>query len=97
MHSALRNRSNNPVVVDGQDVMVEVNKTLDHMKLFVNQVRDGHWLGFTGKPMTDIVNIGIGGSDLGPLMVTEALKPYGSKLNVHFVSNVDGSHIAEVS
>ena len=66
------------------------------MKVFVDTVRSGKWLGYTGKAMTDVVNIGIGGSDLGPLMVTEALKPYGGKLNCHFVSNVDGTHIAEV-
>lgn len=66
------------------------------MKEFVDSIRDGKWLGYTGKPIADVVNIGIGGSDLGPLMVTEALKPYGGKLNVHFVSNVDGTHIAEV-
>lgn len=96
LHSALRNRSNTPVLVDGHNVMTDVNNTLAHMKEFVDSIRDGKWLGYTGKPIADIVNIGIGGSDLGPLMVTEALKPYGGKLNVHFVSNVDGTHIAEV-
>lgn len=78
--------------------MTEVNAVLDKMKAFVNTVRSGEWKGYTGKSMTDVVNIGIGGSDLGPLMVTEALKPYGNNgpLRVHFVSNVDGTHLAEV-
>jgi glucose-6-phosphate isomerase len=97
LHVALRNRSNRPIEVDGKDVMPDVNAVLGHMKGFSNRVRDGEWTGYTGKPITDVVNIGIGGSDLGPLMVTEALKPYGKPgLNVHFVSNVDGTHIAEV-
>ena len=96
LHTALRNRSNEPVLVDGQDVMPEINEVLGKMKDFSSKIRSGEWKGFTGKRITDIVNIGIGGSDLGPVMVTEALKPYGKKgLNVHFVSNVDGTHIAE--
>ncbi|GAL86891.1 glucose-6-phosphate isomerase [Sporocytophaga myxococcoides] len=96
LHVALRNRSNTPVIVDGIDVMPEVNKVLDKMKKFCEQVRSGAWKGYTGKTITDVVNIGIGGSDLGPYMVTEALKPYAKAgLNVHFVSNVDGTHIAE--
>jgi glucose-6-phosphate isomerase len=96
LHVALRNRSNTPIEVDGQDVMPEVNAVLARMKAFTEIVRSGHWKGYTGKPITDVVNIGIGGSDLGPYMVTEALKPYGKPgLNVHFVSNVDGTHIAE--
>eukprot|EP00123_Amoebidium_parasiticum_P015211 comp22836_c2_seq1/m.35944 comp22836_c2_seq1/g.35944 ORF comp22836_c2_seq1/g.35944 comp22836_c2_seq1/m.35944 type:complete len:554 (-) comp22836_c2_seq1:272-1933(-) len=96
LHVALRNQSNRPIIVDGKDVMPEVNAVLAHMKEFTEQVRSGQWKGYTGKPITDIVNIGIGGSDLGPVMVTEALKPYGQAgLNVHFVSNVDGTHIAE--
>jgi glucose-6-phosphate isomerase len=96
LHVALRNRSNRPIVVDGKDVMPGVNAVLAHMRQFTKQVRSGHWKGYTGKPITDVVNIGIGGSDLGPVMVTEALKPYGSdSLRVHFVSNVDGTHIAE--
>lgn len=96
LHTALRNRSNTPVYVDGQDVMPEINAVLAKMKTFSEAVRSGEWKGYTGKKITDIVNIGIGGSDLGPVMVTEALKPYGKKgLNVHFVSNVDGTHIAE--
>ncbi|KAA8898874.1 hypothetical protein TRICI_006457 [Trichomonascus ciferrii] len=95
-HVALRNQSNVPMKVDGQDVMPEVNSVLEHMKEFSNQVRSGEWKGYTGKAITDIVNIGIGGSDLGPVMVTEALKAYAQKgLNVHFVSNIDGTHIAE--
>lgn len=98
LHVALRNRSNKAIVVSGVNVMNEVNKVLDKMKAFTNRVRSGEWLGYSGKRITDIVNIGIGGSDLGPLMVTEALKPYGrdGPLQVHFVSNVDGTHIAEV-
>ncbi len=95
LHVALRNRSNTPVVVDGQDVMPLVNKELEHVKQFTNQLRSGDWKGYTGKPITDIVNIGIGGSDLGPLMVTEALKPYWGNITPHFVSNVDGTHITE--
>jgi glucose-6-phosphate isomerase len=95
LHVALRNRSNCPVLVDGQDVMPEVNDVLEQMKEFSGRVISGEWKGFTGKSITDIVNIGIGGSDLGPLMVTEALKPYKNHLNLHFVSNVDGTHIAE--
>eukprot|EP01102_Stenamoeba_stenopodia_P008602 TRINITY_DN2495_c0_g1_i2.p1 TRINITY_DN2495_c0_g1~~TRINITY_DN2495_c0_g1_i2.p1 ORF type:complete len:546 (+),score=112.67 TRINITY_DN2495_c0_g1_i2:121-1758(+) len=97
LHVALRNRSNRPIIVDGQDVMPEVNRVLQKMKTFSEAVRSGQWKGYTGKAITDIVNIGIGGSDLGPVMVTEALKPYAQKgLNVHFVSNIDGTHIAEV-
>ncbi|TAH24946.1 MAG: glucose-6-phosphate isomerase [Cytophagales bacterium] len=96
LHIALRNRSNSPIIIDGKDVMPDVNNVLEKMKKFSNSVREGIWKGYTNKSITDIVNIGIGGSDLGPYMVTEALKPYGSKeLKVHFVSNVDGTHIAE--
>jgi glucose-6-phosphate isomerase len=96
LHIALRNRSNTPILVDGEDVMPAVNKVLDHLRSFSELVRNGSWKGCTGKEMTDIINIGIGGSDLGPVMVTEALKPYGHpRLNVRFVSNVDGTHIAE--
>ena len=96
LHVALRNRSNTPIFVDGENVMPEVNAVLDQMKEFSEKVISGAWKGYTGKPITDIVNIGIGGSDLGPLMVTEALKPYKKEnINLHFVSNVDGTHIAE--
>jgi glucose-6-phosphate isomerase len=96
LHIALRNRSNRPILVDGKDVMPEVNRVLDHMKSFSEAIRSGEWKGYSGKPITDFVNIGIGGSDLGPVMVTEALKPYGEKgPKAHFVSNVDGTHIAE--
>lgn len=96
LHTALRNRSNKPVYFEGKDVMPEINAVLSKMKVFCEKVRSGSWKGYTNKSITDIVNIGIGGSDLGPYMVTEALKPYGKEgLNVHFVSNVDGSHIAE--
>ncbi|WP_353719532.1 glucose-6-phosphate isomerase [Dyadobacter sp. 676] len=96
LHTALRNRSNEPVLVDGKDVMPDVNEVLAKMKDFSTRVRSGAWKGYTGKEITNIVNIGIGGSDLGPVMVTEALKAYAKNgLNVHFVSNVDGTHIAE--
>jgi len=96
LHIALRNRSNTPIYSDGQDVMPEVNAVLEKIKEFSNKVRSGEWKGYTGKVITDVVNIGIGGSDLGPVMVTEALKHYAKKgLNVHFVSNVDGTHIVE--
>ena len=95
LHTALRNRSNTPIIVDGEDVMPEVNAVLEQMKAFSEEVISGKWKGYSGKAITDIVNIGIGGSDLGPLMVTEALKPYKNHLNLHFVSNVDGTHIAE--
>src|SRR2546421_2444465 len=96
LHVALRNRSNRPINVDGKDVMPEVNAVLAHIREFTEAVRNGAWTGYTGKAITDVVNIGIGGSDLGPVMATEALKPYGSdKLRAHFVSNVDGTHIAE--
>jgi glucose-6-phosphate isomerase len=96
LHVALRNRSNRPVMVDGSDVMPAVNRVLAHMREFAGAVRSGEWKGYTGAAITDVVNIGIGGSDLGPLMVTEALRPYSSRsLRVHFVSNVDGTHIAE--
>ncbi|XP_032798467.2 LOW QUALITY PROTEIN: glucose-6-phosphate isomerase [Daphnia magna] len=94
LHTALRNRSNRPVLVDGVDVMPDVNAVLAHMKEFCAEVISGQWKGYTGKAITDVVNIGIGGSDLGPLMVTEALKAYSIGPNVHFVSNVDGTHIA---
>lgn len=97
LHVALRNRSNTPILVDGSDVMPDVNAVLDHMKSFTERIRSGEWKGYTGEAITDVVNIGIGGSDLGPVMVTEALKPYADdkKLRVHFVSNVDGVHIYE--
>lgn len=95
LHVALRNRSGHPVLVDGLDVMPEVNRVLQQMKDFSTHVRNGNWTGFTGKEITDVVNIGIGGSDLGPCMVTEALKCYASRIRVHFVSNVDGTHITE--
>ena len=95
LHTALRNRSNIPVYVDGKDVMPEVNAVLAKMSAFCDRVISGEWKGYTGKAITDVVNIGIGGSDLGPYMVTEALRPYKNHLNMHFVSNVDGTHIAE--
>lgn len=95
LHTALRNRSNSPVLVNGEDVMPAVNAVLAKMKAFSERVIGGEWKGFTGKAITDVVNIGIGGSDLGPYMVTEALVPYKNHLTMHFVSNVDGTHMAE--
>ena len=96
LHVALRNRSNRPIYVDGQDVMPEANRVLAHMRAFSEEVRSGAWKGYTGKPITDVVNIGIGGSDLGPKMVCEALKPYGKPgLRAHFVSNVDSTDLVE--
>ena len=96
LHIALRNRSNKPILVDGKDVTPDVNAVLTHMKEFTESVRKGEWKGYSGKEITDVVNIGIGGSDLGPLMVTEALKAYHKAgPNVHFVSNIDGTHLAE--
>ena len=94
LHTALRNRANTPVLVDGHDVMPDVNAVLAQMRDFSEKVRSGSWTGFSGKRITDIVNIGIGGSDLGPVMVCDALKPYASDaLKVHFVSNIDGAHL----
>ncbi|KAF1813241.1 Phosphoglucose isomerase [Eremomyces bilateralis CBS 781.70] len=95
-HVALRNVTNDPMQVDGKSVVEEVNSVLDHMKEFTEQVRSGEWKGYTGKRIKTIINVGIGGSDLGPVMVTEALKAYGDRnLTLHFVSNIDGTHIAE--
>lgn len=96
LHTALRNRNGHPVLVDGQDVMPEVKSELEKMRQYSDAIRSGRWLGYSGRPIIDIVNIGVGGSDLGPVMVTEALRPYGkSGLRVHFVSNVDPSHICD--
>lgn len=95
LHTALRNQSGNPVLTDGKDVMPEINAVLERMKDFSDRIISGAWKGYTGKEITDVVNIGIGGSDLGPVMVTEALKSYKTRLNMHFVSNVDATQIAE--
>ena len=95
LHVALRNRSNSPVMLNGEDVMPEVNRVLEQMRSFSERLRSGVWKGYSGKPIRHIVNIGIGGSDLGPVMVTEALRPYWSGITPFFVSNVDGTHIAE--
>jgi glucose-6-phosphate isomerase len=96
LHTALRNRSDRPVPVDGRDVMPEVRTVLKKMARLADQVQSGAWKGYTGKKITDIVNMGIGGSDLGPVMATEALRPYWKEgLRAHFVSNVDGTHLSE--
>lgn len=96
LHTALRNRSNHPIYVGGKDVMPDINAVLAQMNEFADQVYTGKWLGYTGKPIKSLINIGIGGSDLGPVMVTEALKPYQNpNLEIFFVSNVDGTHMAE--
>ncbi len=97
LHTALRNRANTPVLVDGVDVMPTVNEVLARMRVFTDSVRNGEWVGHTGKRITDVVNIGIGGSDLGPVMVTQALRPYWQpSLRAHFVSNVDPTQIVDV-
>lgn len=95
LHTALRNQSAQPILVDGQDVMPAVQAVLAQMKNFSEQIISGVWKGYSGEAITDVVNIGIGGSDLGPVMVTEALKAYKTRLNLHFVSNIDGTHLAE--
>lgn len=96
LHVALRNRSNTPILVDGTDVMDEVNSVLDHMREFSNAIRSGEWKGYTGKAIKNIVNIGIGGSDLGPVMANEALKSYSDRnLTMRFVSNIDPTHLVE--
>jgi len=96
LHTALRNRENNPIYVDGRDVMPDVNDVLEKMEKFSHKIISGEWKGYTTKKISDIVNIGIGGSDLGPVMATECLKPYAEDgISVHFVSNVDGTHITE--
>ncbi len=97
LHTALRNKSAQPIIIDGHDVMPQVKAVKAKMKKFADQVITGKWKGYTGKQITDVVNIGIGGSDLGPVMVSEALRPFKSRLNVHFVSNVDATHIIEVT
>jgi glucose-6-phosphate isomerase len=96
LHIALRNRQNSPIIESGKDVMPEINQVLEKMKVFSQKINQGQWKGFDNQSITDIVNIGIGGSDLGPVMVTEALKPYQNpNLKVHFVSNIDGTHLVE--
>lgn len=95
LHTALRAKVSKSIIVDGDDIIPGIQAVKAHMKDFSNQIISGVWKGYTGKAITDVVNIGIGGSDLGPVMVTEALKPYKNHLNIHFVSNVDGTHIAE--
>jgi glucose-6-phosphate isomerase len=96
LHTALRNRSNTPIYVDEHDVMPDINRVLAKMRVFCDKVRSGEWLGYTGKAITDVVNIGIGGSGLGPKMVSMTLTPYASKLKVHYISNVDATNLVEV-
>ena len=96
LHTALRNNGGDPILVDGKDVMPEVNETLNKIEAFTQEVVNGNFKGFSGKAFTDVVNIGIGGSDLGPNMVVEGLHFYKNHLNTHFVSNIDGDHVAEV-
>ncbi|QCI21278.1 glucose-6-phosphate isomerase [Buchnera aphidicola (Hyperomyzus lactucae)] len=96
LHIALRNRTNRPIIVDNCNIMLEINTILEKMKNFSNCIINGQWKGYTGRAISDIVNIGIGGSDLGPYMVTEALRPYKNHLNIHYISNIDGTHLAEV-
>ncbi|MBL4939815.1 MAG: glucose-6-phosphate isomerase, partial [Lutibacter sp.] len=93
LHTALRSQLNNEVLVDGKNITPEIKEALSNMESFTNKVTSGEWKGFTGKSITDIVNIGIGGSDLGPDMIVESLKYYKNHLNVHFVSNIDGDHV----
>jgi glucose-6-phosphate isomerase len=97
LHTALRNRSNTPVMVDGENVMPKVNRVLAQLRYFSERVRGGHWRGYSGHLISDVVNIGIGGSDLGPHVVCDAMKPYAQRgMNVHFVSNVDPTHLSEI-
>ncbi|QCI24070.1 glucose-6-phosphate isomerase [Buchnera aphidicola (Macrosiphoniella sanborni)] len=96
LHVALRNRSNRPIIVNNKNIMLDINRLLKKMKNFSQDVIDGKWTGYTGKSISDVVNIGIGGSDLGPYMVSEALYPYKNHLNIHFVSNIDSSHLLKV-
>ena len=95
LHTALRNTINQKIEVDNENIVLEISKTLQKIEIFTNKVLSGEWKGFTGKSITDVVNIGIGGSDLGPQMVVESLKYYKSPLNIHFVSNIDGDHVQE--
>lgn len=95
LHTALRAKTNSEILIDGKNIMHDIQLVKNQMKDFCDQVIQGQWKGYTGKSITDVVNIGIGGSDLGPVMVTEALKAYKNHLNIHFVSNVDGTHISE--
>jgi len=97
LHTALRNRDQHAMILDGENITEQVEETLEKMRTFSSNIREGHWKGYSGKRITDVVNIGVGGSNLGPQMVTEALKQYSdNSLNVHYVSNVDGTQIAEV-
>ncbi|CAL4325928.1 Glucose-6-phosphate isomerase [Buchnera aphidicola (Protaphis terricola)] len=96
LHIALRNQKNSPIFINDYNIMLDINHVLKKMKNFSESVINGNWKGYTGKSISDIVNIGIGGSDLGPYMVTEALRPYKNHLNIHYVSNIDGTHLVEV-
>ena len=97
LHTALRDFSETPILIDGENIKPAIKKVLNQMKAFSEKVISGEHKGFSGKEITDVVNIGIGGSDLGPVMVCSALKHFKTRLDVHFVSNVDGNHIAEVA
>lgn len=97
LHTALRNRSNTPIMVDGENVMPKINRVLEQIRYFSERVRGGHYRGYSGHLISDVVNIGIGGSDLGPHVVCDAMKPYAQRgMNVHFVSNVDPTHLTEI-
>ncbi|MXP67783.1 glucose-6-phosphate isomerase [Pantoea sp. Aalb] len=96
LHIALRNRSNRPIFVDSKNIMLEINTVLNKMKIFSELIINGIWKGYTGKAISNVVNIGIGGSDLGPFMVTETLRPYKNHLNMFFISNIDGTHLTEI-
>ena len=96
LHTALRSNAEDPILIDGKDIKPHIKKTLRKMRIFSNKVISGDWKGYTGKKITDVVNIGIGGSDLGPDMVVEALQYYTNHLNTHFVSNIDGDHVSEI-
>ncbi len=97
LHTALRNRSNTPVYVDGENVMPKINRVLAQIRYFTERVRGGHLRGYSGRLIKDVVNIGIGGSDLGPHVVCDSMKPYAQRgMNVHFVSNVDPTHLTEI-
>ena len=96
LHTALRSFSNEPFILDGKDIMHDIRVVRDKMKEFSDKIINGEWKGFSGKPITHVVNIGIGGSDLGPSMVVEALSFYKNHINTYFISNIEGDHVREV-